>query len=95
MNDALGVLEHFEGYNYDEIVEVNDEVSIRFTDIGHLLGSASIEIWMKEDGVEKKIVFSGDIGNFNKPLIPGSDLHQRGRLRSHGVYLWRPVPSEG
>ena len=69
MNDALGVLEHFEGYNYDEIVEVNDEVSIRFTDIGHLLGSASIEIWMKEDGVEKKIVFSGDIGNFNKPLI--------------------------
>ena len=69
MNDALGVLEHFEGYNYDEIVEVNDEVSIRFTDIGHLLGSASIEIWMKEDGVEKKIVFSGDIGNFKKPLI--------------------------
>ena len=69
MNDALGVLEHFEGYNYDEIVEVNDEVSIRFTDIGHLLGSASIEIWMKEDGVEKKIVFSGDIGNKNKPLI--------------------------
>ena len=69
MNDALGVLEHFEGYHYGEIVEVNDEVSIRFTDIGHLLGSASIEIWMKEDGVEKKIVFSGDIGNFNKPLV--------------------------
>ena len=69
MSDALGVLEHFEGYYYDEIVEVNDEVSVRFTDIGHLLGSASIEIWMKEDGVEKKIVFSGDIGNFNKPLI--------------------------
>ena len=46
MNDALGVLEHFEGYYYDEVVEVNDEVSVRFTDIGHLLGSASIEIWI-------------------------------------------------
>ena len=85
MNDALGVLEHFEGYYYDEIVEVNDEVSVRFTDIGHLLGSASIEIWMKEDGVEKKIVFSGDIGNYQQALDPGSDLHERSRLRSHGV----------
>ncbi len=69
MNDALGVLGLFEPYNYDEIVKLNDETTVRFTDIGHLLGSASIEVWLREGDVEKKIVFSGDIGNKNKPLI--------------------------
>ena len=69
MDDALGVLELFEAYDYGEIVELNDNITIRFTDIGHLLGSASIEVWMREDGTERKIVFSGDIGNHNKPLI--------------------------
>lgn len=69
MNDALGVLEHFEPYEYGETVTLNESVTIRFTDIGHLLGSASIEIWLKEDNEERKIVFSGDIGNKNKPLI--------------------------
>ncbi len=69
MNDALGVLGLFEPYDYNEIAELNSEVTVRFTDIGHLLGSASIEIWLREGETEKKIVFSGDIGNKNKPLI--------------------------
>ena len=69
MNDALGVLEHFVPNNYGDIVKLTEDVTIRFTDIGHLLGSASIEVWLKEDGVEQKIVFFGDIGNKNKPLI--------------------------
>lgn len=69
MNDAMGVLEHFEPYEYGETVVLDDAITIRFTDIGHLLGSASIEIWLKEGGEERKIVFSGDIGNKNKPLI--------------------------
>ncbi|MCD8121537.1 MAG: MBL fold metallo-hydrolase [Clostridiales bacterium] len=69
MADAEGVLEHFEAYDYGKTISLNDALTIRFTDVGHLLGSASIEIWMKEDGIRKKIVFSGDIGNKNKPLI--------------------------
>ena len=51
MDDALGVLKLFEAYDYGEIVELNDNITIRFTDIGHLLGSASIEVWMREDRV--------------------------------------------
>ena len=69
MNDAEGVLHHFVPCNYNEIIRLNDNLEIRFVDVGHLLGSASIEIWMKEDDCSKKIVFSGDIGNKNKPLI--------------------------
>ena len=44
-------------------------IHIWFTDVGHLLGSASIEIWMAEDDITKKIVFSGDIGNVHQPLL--------------------------
>lgn len=69
MNDALGVLNHFVPCNYSEVIKLTDSFEIRFTDVGHLLGSASIEVWMKEDDCSKKIVFSGDIGNQNKPLI--------------------------
>lgn len=69
MNDALGLLEHLMPWSYDKPLKLNDEVTVVFTDIGHLLGSASIKVWMKEDDVEKTIVFSGDIGNKNKPLI--------------------------
>ncbi|HJA71448.1 MAG TPA: MBL fold metallo-hydrolase [Candidatus Lachnoclostridium stercoravium] len=69
MADALGVLRHFTPVMYGETISLNQWVKVRFTDVGHLLGSASIEIWMNEDGVEKKIVFSGDIGNKNKPII--------------------------
>ncbi len=69
MADAEGVIGHFERYDYGEMITLNDDITIRFTDVGHLLGSASIEIWMREDGIEKKIVFSGDIGNKHKPLI--------------------------
>ena len=69
MNDAEGVLHHFVPCNYNEIIRLNDNLEIRFVDVGHLLGSASIEIWMKEDDCSKKIVFSGDIGNTDQPII--------------------------
>ncbi|MBE5976351.1 MBL fold metallo-hydrolase RNA specificity domain-containing protein [Lacrimispora xylanisolvens] len=69
MNDAMGVLELFRSYQYNEKVELEDGFTIRFTDVGHLLGSASIETWIREENCSRKIVFSGDIGNKNKPLI--------------------------
>ncbi len=67
--DAQGALGHLKTFEYRELVKLNDDITLRFTDAGHLLGSASIEVWCNEDGIEKKIVFSGDIGNKNKPLI--------------------------
>ena len=56
-------------YDYDRRIRLFDGLDIRFTDAGHLLGSASIEMWLTEDGITKKIVFSGDIGNSDQPII--------------------------
>lgn len=71
VEDAQNALSHFKTVDYGVMTELSDTVNIRFTDAGHLLGSASIEVWINEDGVQKKLVFSGDIGNDDKPLIRG------------------------
>lgn len=69
MEDAEGLIRRIVPCRYNEIIEVCEGVKIRFTDIGHLLGSASIEVWTTEGDCSKKIVFSGDIGNKNQPLL--------------------------
>lgn len=69
MEDACGVLEHFVSCDYKSQIEICEGLSVRFIDAGHLLGSSSIEFWITEDGQTKKLVFSGDIGNGNRPLI--------------------------
>lgn len=69
MADALGVIKQFEECPYQKIIEAAPGIKVRFTDVGHLLGSASIEVWVEEEGKETKVVFSGDIGNINQPLI--------------------------
>ena len=67
--DAMAVLEHFVPCDYMTKVSVCDGIEIQFTDVGHLLGSSSMEIWLTEGDVTKKIVYSGDIGNINQPII--------------------------
>lgn len=69
MDAAVNVMKQFVGCPYSEKIDLCDGITIRFIDAGHLLGSASIEVWIDEDGISKKIVFSGDIGNVNKPII--------------------------
>ena len=69
VEDAKHVIECFKDVSYGQITELSDTVKVRFIDAGHLLGSASIEMWIKEGDIEKKIVFSGDIGNSDKPII--------------------------
>lgn len=69
MEDADGIIRRIVPCAYDQMVEICEGISIRFTDIGHLLGSSSIEVWLTEGDITKKIVFSGDIGNKDQPLI--------------------------
>lgn len=69
MEDAVETIKLFVEYPYGKIFTVCDGIRFRFTDVGHLLGSASIELWLQEGNTEKKIVFSGDIGNKMQPLL--------------------------
>lgn len=67
--DGLNCLRLFKGIRYEEMINLNENVRVRFRDAGHILGSAIVEIWVKEDGNEFKIVFSGDLGKKNTPII--------------------------
>ena len=69
MEDAMGVIQNFVPCPYEKTITPVPGISVRFVDAGHLLGSASIELTIQEDGEEEKIVFSGDIGNLHQPLI--------------------------
>jgi metallo-beta-lactamase family protein len=69
MEDVEGLLSQLVPCDYGEQIEVNEGVTVRFTDVGHLLGSACIEIWLTEGGEKRKITFSGDIGNSNQPIL--------------------------
>ncbi len=69
--DAINSLFLFAPCNYNQRITIADGVDVRFNDVGHLLGSASIEIWMTDSHskLTKKIVFSGDVGNINQPIL--------------------------
>ncbi len=69
MKDALGAISLFRPCEYSRVFRIDEGVELRFTDIGHLLGSACIELWLTEGGITKKIVFSGDVGNTNQRII--------------------------
>jgi metallo-beta-lactamase family protein len=76
--DAEKSLRYFKPVSYGEIVQLADGVKVRFQDAGHILGSAIIEIWVQEGGAEKKIVFSGDLGNSGQPIVRDPSIVEEG-----------------
>ncbi len=69
MSDAVGAIACFRRCRYGEKITPAEGIELRFTDIGHLLGSACIELWLTEGDMQKKIVFSGDVGNTGQRII--------------------------
>ena len=69
VEDAQNTMRCFVGVDYDKEKWIAEGVRIIFRDAGHLLGSASVEIFIREGETEKSIVFSGDIGNTDQPMI--------------------------
>ncbi len=69
IEDATAVIEHFVPVRYDEDVRVADNLSARWVDAGHILGAASLTVWVTEGPVSRKLAFSGDIGNPGRPIL--------------------------
>ena len=69
IKDAEEALKHVRPILYDQLVEINDEMKIVFNDAGHILGSAITEIWVTEGDSTSKIVFSGDLGVKDRPIL--------------------------
>lgn len=87
MEDAMGVLKNFVPCPYERTIVPAEGISVRFVDAGHLLGSASIEVKMLEEGQEETVVFSGDIGNLNQPLIRDPQyLHEADYIIMESTY---------
>jgi metallo-beta-lactamase family protein len=74
MQDADGAIKCLVPCHYGKKVQLCEGIEVCFNDVGHLLGSAAIEVWVNEPEGSKKIVFSGDIGNLNQPLIKNPGL---------------------
>lgn len=69
LEDVQRTVNCFRPCRIGEQIHIGENIVVRFVSAGHLLGSASIEVWLTEDGVTKKIAFSGDLGNRNMPII--------------------------
>ena len=74
VEDAVNCLEIFVSVKYDEIIQVDENIFVRFNDAGHMLGSSIIEVWVKEGTEETKTVFSGDIGNNYIQLLSATTI---------------------
>ena len=73
MADAQQCLTMIDSAEYGEAVELFEGITMYLRDAGHLLGSAFVELFVTDGGETKKIVFSGDIGNINQPIIRDPD----------------------
>ncbi|MFA4942520.1 MAG: MBL fold metallo-hydrolase [Patescibacteria group bacterium] len=67
--DVDGLMNHFEILLYDHMSVIDDQIKLKFRDAGHILGSAFVELYITDEGREKKIIFSGDLGNSPSPII--------------------------
>lgn len=69
VEDALETMKQFRYLQLDEIIELAPLVKVRLRDAGHILGSCIVEMWIEEEGKTVKLVFTGDLGNSNQPIV--------------------------
>ncbi|MDR1757491.1 MAG: MBL fold metallo-hydrolase [Bacteroidales bacterium] len=70
MQDAAFCMRYFVSIPYDLSFEITPGFKVQFIDTGHILGGGAIYMTIKEDGVEKTLCYTGDIGRYDKPLLP-------------------------
>jgi metallo-beta-lactamase family protein len=81
--DVEGLVRLLKEVPYNESVAVAPGMQAKFVEAGHILGSASIQLFIQDGGEEKRLVFSGDIGPWNAPILKDPE----GFHRAHAVIL--------
>ena len=69
VDDAEAVSPLFYPLDYEEAAQIGDGVVASFHDAGHVLGSAMIKVVVRQDGEERTVIFSGDVGSRHKPIL--------------------------
>jgi metallo-beta-lactamase family protein len=69
VDDATESLQYLSPVLYDQMIDINPDIKLRFRDAGHILGAAIVELWIQEGDKGSKVVFSGDLGVKNKPIL--------------------------
>jgi metallo-beta-lactamase family protein len=73
LSEADEVVRQLQGRRYRQKFEVVPGVTVRFKDAGHILGSCAVEVWVEHRGTRRKIVFSGDLGQYDTPILRDPD----------------------
>ncbi len=69
VEDAGLAMKQFKGLVYQQKKRILPQVRLRLNDAGHILGSSIVELWMEDEGQQRKLVFSGDLGRSGMPVL--------------------------
>lgn len=69
VEDAFNCVKKIERVKYNQVIRLDENITVRFMDAGHILGSAIVELWVREGTKQTKLVFSGDLGSSGKPYV--------------------------
>ncbi len=72
--DARAALKNFRPLEYRKPIEIVPGVRLILRDAGHILGSAIVELYLTENGKERKVVFSGDLGHAGAPILQDPEI---------------------
>ena len=87
VDDAKLAMSHFKGLVYQQKKRILPNVTIRLNDAGHILGSSIVELWLEDEGVQKKLVFSGDLGRSGMPILEDpTDIHDADLVVMESTY---------
>ncbi len=87
VNDAKIALRHFKGMVYGEELQILPGITVRLADAGHILGSSIVELWLKDNDKTRKLVFSGDLGRNDMPVLEDPTvIRQADRVLMESTY---------
>lgn len=78
--DVEDCMRQFSGHAYGEMIEIALGIKVRFRDAGHIVGSCIVEVFLEENGVRRKLVFSGDLGHPGSPILRNPEFIEEADL---------------